>query len=216
MTSIETERFILRPFETGDLDFLDALHGDEMVMRYILGRVRSPAENIAYLNNLLTLEEDHGIGHRVVIRKEDNQPVGRCGLSFFYGMEVSEEISEEFGAGNSPEDGMKNGQMMSYVLDPNSLPSNMKTGTKAGTVVISRIFELGYTFLQSAWGKGYASEAAAAMRHDSLHRLKIPEIHSVIHQDNMGSIAVAEKIGGRRLGACRILGNPGWDYVSTL
>ncbi|MBL4612546.1 MAG: hypothetical protein JKY91_02275, partial [Emcibacter sp.] len=46
MTIVETDRFILRPFEAGDIDFLDTLHGDAAVMRYILGRVRSHDENV--------------------------------------------------------------------------------------------------------------------------------------------------------------------------
>lgn len=186
MTIVETSRFILRPFEMGDIDFLDTLHGDAAVMRYILGRVRSHDENVAYLKKLCTLEDDHGIGQRLVIRKQDNQPVGRCGMSFFYGVE--------------------DGGMTSYYIDPKSLPE----GTE-----VTRIFELGYTFLQSAWGKGYASEAAAAMQDYGLNQQKIPELHSVIMQENAGSIAVAEKIGAVRLGECLCIGLPGWDYIST-
>jgi len=81
-------------------------------------------------------------------------------------------------------------------------------------VEASRLTELGYTFLREFWGKGYASEAAAAMRDYGLKVQKFPEIHSVIMQENTGSIAVATKIGAERLGECLCLGLPSWDYIS--
>ncbi len=185
MTQLETDRFILRPFKEQDIDFLDALHSDEKVMRYILGRTRSHEENLAYLQRLLNLEESHGIGQRIVIRKSDHKPVGRCGISFFYGVEI---------------EGVKD-----YYFDPKAIPEGMTS---------TRVFELGYTFHQDVWGKGYATEAASAMRRYALDVQKLPEVHSLIIQENKGSVAVAEKIGAKKIGACLCLGNPAWDYIS--
>lgn len=185
MTIVETDRFILRPFEEQDIDFLGALHGDERVMRYILGRVRSHDENIVYLKRLLVAQEQHGIGQRIVILKEDNSPVGRCGMSFFYSIREKD--------------------MPSYYFDPKTLPEG---------ACVTRVIELGYTFLQKSWGKGYATEAAAAMRDYGLNIQKFSEIHSIIARENAGSIAVAVKIGAKRLGECLCLGSPGWDYIS--
>ncbi|HEC01151.1 MAG TPA: N-acetyltransferase [Sphingomonadales bacterium] len=187
MTTVETDRLILRPFTAQDIDFLDILHSDPLVMRYILGRTRSHEENIAYLNRLIEWQADHGIGQRLVIRKEDNQPVGRCGMSFFYGAQV---------------DGI-----LSYQLDPKAFE---------GDGEVTRVIELGYTFQRSEWGKGYASEAAAAMRGYGLNVQKFPELHSVIVKKNKGSVAVAEKIGAKRLTECLCLGSPAWDYLSRL
>ena len=183
MTMLETERLILRPFEGQDLDFLDILHGDEKVMRYILGRTRSHEENIVYLDRLLEWEEMLGIGQRLVIRKEDNRSVGRCGISLFYGTEKA--------------------GITSYQPIPETSDA-------------LRVYELGYTFLQQEWGKGYASEAAAAMRDYSLNIQKLPEVHSIIMQKNTGSITVAEKIGAVRFGECFCFGNLSWDYISRL
>lgn len=185
ITIVETDRLTLRPFEAGDIDFLDELHGDLRVMRYILGRVRSHDENIAYLKRLFELEESHGIGQRIVIRKDDNRPVGRCGMSFFY------RIYEQ--------------DIPSYHVDP----AVMTDGA-------SRVTELGYSFLQEYWGRGYASEAAAAMRDYGLKVQKFPHLHSIIIQENTGSIGVAEKIGAKRMRECLCLGRPGWDYLSRL
>ncbi|MBL4767443.1 MAG: GNAT family N-acetyltransferase [Rhodobacteraceae bacterium] len=184
MTSVETERFILRPFEAQDIDFLNLLHGDAMVMRYILGRVRTAEENRAYLDRLLVLEQDHGIGQRIVILKDTMEPVGRCGFSFFYGI---------------PE-----GDMTSYYVDPAALPDGAAS---------TRVVELGYTFLREAWGKGYASEAAAAMADHGLIQQELPDIHSIIVKENTGSVAVANKLGAHRLGDCLCLGLPAWDYI---
>jgi ribosomal-protein-alanine N-acetyltransferase len=185
MTTIETDRLILRPFTAQDIDFLDVLHSDPLVMRYILGRTRSHEENIAYLNRLIEWQADHGIGQRLVIQKEDNQPVGRCGMSFFYGAQVDGTLS--------------------YQLDPKAFD---------GEGEVTRVVELGYSFLRSEWGKGNASEAAAAMRGYGLNVQKFPELHSIIIKENKGSVAVAEKIGAERLIECLCLGSPAWDYLS--
>lgn len=185
MTTVETERFILRPFEERDIDFLDLLHSDKMVMRYIRGRTRSHDENIVYLNNLLEAQEQHGIGQRIVIRKQDNRPVGRCGLSFFYGIWEND--------------------MPSYYFDPDTIPE----GEEA-----TRVVELGYTFLRQSWGKGYATEAASAMRDYGLNEQKFLQLHSIIVKENLGSIAVAEKIGAICMEECLCMGLPGWDYAS--
>ncbi|WP_339861555.1 GNAT family N-acetyltransferase [Paremcibacter congregatus] len=183
--TVETDRLVLRPFQETDLAFLDRLHSDPLVMQYILGRPRTPDENRVYLETLLRLERERGLGQRLVIRKADNQPVGRCGFSLFYG-------SDDKG-------------MMSYTISPDDHGPDS---------AVSEIIELGYTFLREEWGKGYASEAAMSMRTHGHAVQKIAQIHSIIMQENTGSVRVAEKIGSRRLAACKCLGRPGWDYLS--
>ncbi|MEH6855381.1 GNAT family N-acetyltransferase, partial [Priestia megaterium] len=58
--------------------------------------------------------------------------------------------------------------------------------------------ELGYLFLRSRWGKGYASEAAKACLDYGLHTLKFQKITSLIDPDNYPSIKVAERIGMKK------------------
>ena len=41
---LETERLRLRPFESGDLDALHAIHSDESVVRWLYNDVRTPEE----------------------------------------------------------------------------------------------------------------------------------------------------------------------------
>jgi RimJ/RimL family protein N-acetyltransferase len=47
------------------------------------------------------------------------------------------------------------------------------------------------------WNKGFATEAATAVRNYAFATLRIPRLVSLIHPDNSASIRVAEKIGER-------------------
>ncbi len=55
--------------------------------------------------------------------------------------------------------------------------------------------ELGYRLLRSAWGQGYATEAATAVRDYAFDVLGIERLVSLIDPDNAASIAVAKKLG---------------------
>ncbi len=55
--------------------------------------------------------------------------------------------------------------------------------------------ELGWRLARSAWGQGYATEAAVAARDDALDRLGFNELISIIHPDNTRSQRLATKLG---------------------
>jgi RimJ/RimL family protein N-acetyltransferase len=55
--------------------------------------------------------------------------------------------------------------------------------------------ELGWRLGRSAWGRGYATEAAEAARDDAFTRLALPELISIIHPENVRSQRVAAKLG---------------------
>jgi len=63
--------------------------------------------------------------------------------------------------------------------------------------------ELGWRFFKKAWGNGYATEAAIAVKDAILHpkndqktsKIKIQNISALAIEDNLGSIAVMKKIG---------------------
>jgi RimJ/RimL family protein N-acetyltransferase len=55
--------------------------------------------------------------------------------------------------------------------------------------------ELGWMLTRDAWGRGYASEAAAAARDWALSELRPPRLISLIHPQNDRSMRVATKIG---------------------
>jgi ribosomal-protein-alanine N-acetyltransferase len=55
--------------------------------------------------------------------------------------------------------------------------------------------ELVYLLASHFWGRGYATEAATALRDYALHRLGLRRIVALIEPDNHASVRVAEKIG---------------------
>lgn len=55
--------------------------------------------------------------------------------------------------------------------------------------------ELGWSFLPEAGGKGYATEAAVAVRAYERARLGFDQIISYVHFDNAASARVAERLG---------------------
>lgn len=55
--------------------------------------------------------------------------------------------------------------------------------------------EIGYRLARSAWGQGYATEAAIAVRDYAFTALRIARLISIIDPSNSASIRVAEKIG---------------------
>jgi RimJ/RimL family protein N-acetyltransferase len=57
--------------------------------------------------------------------------------------------------------------------------------------------ELGWTLLRDAWSRGYATEAAIAVRDWALQELRIPSLISLIHPDNTRSQSVAKRLGER-------------------
>ena len=58
-----------------------------------------------------------------------------------------------------------------------------------------KMIDLGYRLLKTAWGKGYATEAAQYTLIYGLRDLKIDLITGTAHSENIASIKVLEKIG---------------------
>ena len=59
-------------------------------------------------------------------------------------------------------------------------------------------FEIGWRFVRSAWGKGLASEAAAAALRDVFARTEVKEVLSFAAHDNIRSHAVMRRLNLRR------------------
>ncbi len=60
-----------------------------------------------------------------------------------------------------------------------------------------REIEIGYRLAHSAWGQGFATEAARATRDDAIRRLGFRRLISLIEPPNVASIRVAQKNGMR-------------------
>jgi len=55
--------------------------------------------------------------------------------------------------------------------------------------------ELGWRFFQKAWGKGYATEAAIAIRDAVIANTEVSHVSALAVADNLGSIGVMKKMG---------------------
>jgi ribosomal-protein-alanine N-acetyltransferase len=76
-------------------------------------------------------------------------------------------------------------------------------------------FELGYTLGKRWWGRGYATEAARAVRDHALGELALPEVLALVHTGNAASIHVLEKIGMERVGTREAEGAERLVYAAT-
>jgi RimJ/RimL family protein N-acetyltransferase len=55
--------------------------------------------------------------------------------------------------------------------------------------------ELGWRLAPRAWGQGFATEAAQAVRDHAFERLELDELISIVHPENARSRALAERLG---------------------
>ena len=72
--------------------------------------------------------------------------------------------------------------------------------------------DVGYAFLESTWGKGYAREAAAATVAHARDIIGLTKVVAITKPTNTGSIAVLEKIGMKAAGMIKI---PGYEEESA-
>ena len=72
--------------------------------------------------------------------------------------------------------------------------------------------DVGYAFLEAAWGRGYAEESARAVLDYARERLGLATIVAITTPENRASQRVLEKIGLRYLDTIDL---PGWDGPSA-
>jgi RimJ/RimL family protein N-acetyltransferase len=75
--------------------------------------------------------------------------------------------------------------------------------------------ELGYSLARSAWGNGYASEAAGACVAAAFEHLAVPRVIALVDVDNTASLRVAERIGMERQGLVDAHGRPHVLFVKA-
>lgn len=83
-----------------------------------------------------------------------------------------------------------------------------------GLKLVNGEIDLGYRFLPSAWGKGYATEIAIATLEYGHQNLNLEKIIAHAHIHNMASQKVLEKIGMQFAGEGMDEGLPVKGYVS--
>jgi RimJ/RimL family protein N-acetyltransferase len=81
VTTVETERLLLRPLEMGDLDAFAPVWADAVVMRHIgSGAPRDREGSQELLTRLVAHWAEHGFGLWAVVPKGEAAPVGWAGL----------------------------------------------------------------------------------------------------------------------------------------
>jgi [ribosomal protein S5]-alanine N-acetyltransferase len=61
-------------------------------------------------------------------------------------------------------------------------------------------YEIGWHLKKSAWGKGYATEAAKAVLDYGFNTLSLPVIYAVANLENIASICVTQRLGMTSIG----------------
>ena len=75
-----------------------------------------------------------------------------------------------------------------------------------------QVAELGYDLRSDYWGRGYATEAAVAVRDYAFQQLNLPRLVSLIRVGNDASRRVAEKVGMGLAAEFERYGRPYWQY----
>lgn len=57
--------------------------------------------------------------------------------------------------------------------------------------------DIGYRFVPDAWGRGYATESAAALMQHAVPLHRIPRVYGVVQPENLASAHVLRKLGLR-------------------
>jgi RimJ/RimL family protein N-acetyltransferase len=121
-----------------------------------------------------------------------NRPVDDSAIAAFYGLMVGHWQTHGYGpwALESLEAGHE-GQFLGFAGLAHVPPFLAAAGTAP---------ELGWRLDPAAWGRGLATEVSVAARDDAFSRLKLPELISIIHPDNVRSQRVALKLGMNKQG----------------
>lgn len=69
--------------------------------------------------------------------------------------------------------------------------------------MLTEDFEIGWHLRRSAWGKGYATEAAYGMLEYGFNTLHLPVIYAVVKPENYRSIRVTQRLKMTALGATK-------------
>jgi RimJ/RimL family protein N-acetyltransferase len=135
------------------------------------------------LKYTLASYEQYALGYLAVVRKADGALIGRCGLMDM----VFESAPPEHG-----------------------IPRGWFGREEAPAVALTYETELGYTLDPTAWGQGFATEAACCVRDYARDVLKLSYTVSAILPENARSRRVAERGGARPAGQMHVVGLA-WD-----
>ncbi|HEY3229525.1 MAG TPA: GNAT family N-acetyltransferase [Roseiflexaceae bacterium] len=102
--------------------------------------------------------------------------------------------------------------LFSVILKPNGLLIG-DCGLELMDLDGVQMAELGYDFRSDYWNRGYATEAAIAVRDYAFEHLQMPRLISLIRVGNHSSRRVAEKVGLRCTDEITRYGHRYWRYM---
>ena len=145
---IACKRLKFHPYTDNDFGFLMSLLEDPEMVKFIGGgKTRDSREGREFLAWIYrTYEMGENSGLQVLVRREDNRPIGHAGL----------------------------------------VPQKVEGNDEV---------EIGYWISKEFWGRGYATEAAAALLEHGRKILGRQRFISLIQPGNIASEKVARKIG---------------------
>lgn len=148
---LQTDRLVVRAWETADAEALFEICRDPQVMLHIgAGKAyQSVDEAKRFISWAVAYQRENGFCRWAVIEKASREVIGSCG---FARLASSGEI------------------------------------------------ELGYLFTRRVWGKGYATEAAAACLKYGFEQARFTEVVALTDPAHSASQRVLEKIGFARRG----------------
>jgi ribosomal-protein-alanine N-acetyltransferase len=165
-TILETERLALRPLVPEDLDALAALYRDPEVRRYFPEGTLTHEETREELEWIIDVYYGrYGFGLWATILGETGEMVGRCGLLPW--------------------------RVLSTTAGDIALEAADEHPVEGATYEV----ELAYLLAKEQWGRGLASEAAAAIVDHAFGTLRLPRLICLFDPQNLASRRVAEHVG---------------------
>ena len=148
---LETERLLIRPFEAGDLDAMQAIHGDPTVVQWLYNEARTPEEVGSLLERKIA------------------------------GTSLAADGDWLSAAGTLRVDGALVGDLAMHLVSGEH-----------------RCVEIGYIINPAYGGRGFATEAAAALMQLAFDEFGMHRVIGRVEPRNVGSVRVLEKLGMRR------------------
>ena len=169
MIVLETDRLILRHLEWSDLDALHSIMADPDVMRYIGNGFPKTRQQTERLLGFWIADGERAWDEHTLDRLPQLRRAIERDAHFSLWATVEKESNRLIG----------------------------RCGLLAWDLEGRKETEIGYVIAKSCWGKGYATEAACAIRDYGFERLGFARLLSLIHAGIVASQRVAIKNGMR-------------------
>ncbi|SDY35944.1 Protein N-acetyltransferase, RimJ/RimL family [Amycolatopsis xylanica] len=199
---LRTERLRLRMIDESDTEALIRVFSDPAMSRFFPTDLSHPENIRATIAKRLAFDGPDGMGHWVI--ELDDPGGGHTGAG-----------SGGPGSGNGPDIGVDR----AIGSDLGAAGAGGRSGGGGGVVIgiahlrpswelPGDVAEIGYSLDSSYGGKGFATEAAAAVVDYGLNTLGLPAVWALVHESNVASLKLAERVGFLNVGVEEYYGAP--------